>query len=97
MALALEFEPGEDFYIRDDRYELIEIHSHMAISVRRDRDGKTFELTDHAPTQLADNVEAYVGTRGRLGSARIAFKAERSISVMRGTLYRNKANSVNSY
>ena len=92
MALVLEIIPGEDFYVRDVRFELVEIHNETACTVRRDRDGKAFRLSDTHKTEIAPGTLAFVGTRRQLGLARIAVEADRLIPVLRGHLYRKTSD-----
>jgi hypothetical protein len=88
MPLVLELIPGEDFFVRDDGFELVEIHDEQACTIARARDGHRFRLSTDKKCTIAVGVQAYVGTRGQLGLARVAIDAERSIRILRGNLYR---------
>ncbi|HVC63634.1 MAG TPA: hypothetical protein VND19_25115 [Acetobacteraceae bacterium] len=90
MALVLERTEGQDFYIRDERYVVTKIISPKQFTVRRDRDGTTFDMVDGQSYELAPDATGSVGSRGQQTLARISIEAPRSVAVLRGELYRPK-------
>ncbi|MCB5945901.1 hypothetical protein [Acidocella sp. KAb 2-4] len=89
MGLSLAFRPGEDFYVGDERFTVVEVISPISFTVRRDRDGHDFPLAnDGRRVEIAPNVLVRVGTRGQGNLARIAFTAPQSVVILTGRNYR---------
>jgi hypothetical protein len=90
MALVLERSDGQDFYIRDERYVVTKIISPQRFVVLRERDGAVFDMVDGQSYDLALDATGSVGSRGQQTLARITIEAPRSVSILRGELYRSK-------
>jgi hypothetical protein len=88
MGLQIERKPGEDFYVRDERFEVAEIHDLISCTIMRTSDGEKFKLKHMTMTDIAQDVKATVGERGQFGLTRVNFEADRSIPIVRGELYR---------
>lgn len=53
MSLQIELTPGEDFYVRDDRFDLVDIHDARSCTIVRVHDGKRFPLTYQTRSEIA--------------------------------------------
>jgi hypothetical protein len=92
MPLVLQLVPGDDFYIGEQRYLLIDIASSGAFTIEREADSKKFELVDGHPVLLEPEVYASVGTRGQANLARVCIDAPAALRVLRGDLRRRSAS-----
>lgn len=89
MGLSLAFRPGEDFYIGDKRFVVVDVTSPVSFTIRREQDGCEFPLLDDGRgVEIAPSVVIRVGTRGQGNLARIDFTAPRSVVIVTGRNYR---------
>ncbi len=89
MSLILAFNPGDDFYIDDERFVVASIISSTSFIIRRERDGAEFQVSDHGIGQeIIPGVFARAGLRGHGNLARIALTAPQSIKIATGKNYR---------
>ena len=87
-GLQIERRTGEDFYIRDERYEVTGINRIDNCTVKRCSDGHMFILTHESKVEIAPGVNAFVGNRGQLNMVRIVLEGDRSIPIIRGEIWR---------
>ena len=90
MGLQIELTVGDDFYIDDQQYELIEIPNPTSCVVKKVSNGEQFSLTDNViGVEIAEEVKAHVGLRGQNRLVRVKFDAPRSVLIDRGSTYRS--------
>lgn len=93
MALVLTLKKDDDFYIDGVRHVVDEVRSLTDVSIRRPGDGKKWTLKDDMMAEIAPQVFASVGLRGKndLCLCRIALEAPRHIPIMKGERLRREA------
>lgn len=90
MPLTLTLAEGEDFYIGHDRWEVEKVHLTEGF-ILRGPDGARIEVDSSKAEMLGPNVKVSDGHRILAGKARVVLNAPRSISILRGDLYREQA------
>ncbi len=92
MALVLSLHEGEDFFVQDTRFILIDVYPLMMVIERciEGRKGLQFEVNDRKAVEIYPNVMASCGLGNdinfRIG--KIALQAPRSIIINRGSKHR---------
>ncbi|QIG76967.1 hypothetical protein EVC30_139 [Rhizobium phage RHph_Y1_11] len=88
MPLILGIELHEDFFVGDERFELVEINLPTRMKVKRVRDGKVFPISDTEAQEIAPEVFLSSGKPLAAKRARCALDAPTEIRIMRGHNYR---------
>lgn len=88
MALVLSLRQGEDFYVEDERFIVVEIFGPSRFQLKDAETGSIHEVTDEERVEILDDVFVSAGDRTQMGVARIAIEAPREIMILRGEKYR---------
>lgn len=94
MPLILGIELGEDFFVGDDRFELVAINLPNCMVVERKKDGHRFDISDEEAQEIAPEVFMSSGKPLAAKRARCALDAPREIRIMRGVHYREEHPNV---
>ena len=92
MPLTLTLAEGDDFYVGGDRWVVDQVHLTEGF-VLVGPDGQVVEVDSSKAEVLAPSVKVSDGHRVLAGKARVVLNAPRSISILRGDLYREQGGS----
>ena len=89
MALVLSLRKGDDFYVGDERFVVLAIHSPTAFSLMHERSKNTFQIGDAKAIEVYPSVFVSAGEKPEAMIARVAIDAPRSLLIVRGDKRRN--------
>jgi hypothetical protein len=91
MALVLTLREGDDFYVEDQRFVVLEIYSQT--SFRLNKEGHcTYEVTEYEGIEVIPDVFVSSGDYYQNGVVRVVIDAPRSVLILRGAKYREMTN-----
>ena len=96
MSLVLTLRAGQDFYVGETRFEVMEVDGPNQFYIAEAKQGAPspepedwIEITDREATEILPFVMASSGDYLDTGAIRIALRAPRSILILRGENYRH--------
>lgn len=86
-VLTISLGEGEDFFVAEKRFEVVEVYMTDGFAVRMSG-GKRVEITSERAEEIVPGVFLQDGHRNLVGHVRAVFQAPRDVVILRGKLYR---------
>lgn len=83
MALVFKLKAGEDFYVGDERFVVVDIQDETHFRLRRVSTGEEFQIADDPATEVLPEVRVFGGRRAP--RARLVFRLPNGVTVRRGS------------
>ena len=84
MGLTISLKPGEDFYVGDEQFVVMEVYSETHFRVRRTSTGEVFEITPDQKTNPFGEVYLFGAKRRSPPRVDVVIDAARDTRIRRG-------------
>lgn len=84
MGLTISLKPGEDFYVGDEQFVVMEVYTESHFRVRRTSTGEVFEITPDDRTEVLDEVVLFGARRRSPPRVKVVIDAPRDQRIRPG-------------